>query len=70
MVSKRFELVRMDVAKITKGTLLAAVGAALAAVASQLELIRLEDYPMWGPTIGAAIAVAVNAIRKFVGESR
>ena len=69
-VSKRFKLNRADIVKLLKGSGIAAAGAVLAIVADRMEWIEWSSQPAWGPVLGAALAAAVNALRKFVGEVR
>ena len=68
--SERFELTRTDIGKLVKGGLIAAAGAVLAIAADRLEWIEWSSQPAWGPVLGATLAAAVNALRKFVGETR
>jgi hypothetical protein len=52
--------------KVLKGAGLAAAGAAAAAAASYLSTI---DFGIYGPLVGAAVSIALNALRQAIREN-
>lgn len=48
--------------KVGKGALIAGGGAALAYL---LEALPSLDLGVWGPLVGAALSVGINALRKL-----
>lgn len=67
--SSRFQLDSGDFIRIGKGALLAAAGAAVAYLASEL-IPLLEGSTLFGGVLAAAASTLLNFVRKWLAEAR
>jgi hypothetical protein len=66
VIHKTFGLIEGDWLKIGKGLLIAVVGAAVAHLTEVVVPGLISANPILGPYIGAAAAVGLNFVRKWV----
>ena len=67
--SPRFALTRDDLLKIAHGAALAAAGAAVTFLAAEV-VPHLDDSTAAGAAVAAVASVALNALRKWLTDTR
>jgi len=67
MISKKYTIVKQDLAKLGKGALIAGTGVACTYILENVGNINLGDFT---PIIVGVISILTNAILKFVRKTK